>query len=803
MRSSLSTRRPTPSALPWLLLAVIAPQSVGVPSAYGAPPAKVAVLTDGPSDLFEASVQLLRSELDRLMSDRRGAVAFPAAPTHVGDFTLRSARANLRSALSDPRYDIVVAIGFFAGLAVGAEGVLTKPVVVPFAAPELQGLPTGGRASGKRNLAYLTGLLDLERDLRRFREVLRQDESVFVIDEVLVPNLKDTQEFVNRSAGTLSPPQVVPVGATAEAILAGIPTGAPAVYLGPLVRLPREEIQALIDGLNARGQATYASGGRSWVEMGAFSTLVPEDEEERRMRRVALMVKDILRGEDPGTFDIGFERQTELVLNMATARSIRVSPRFELMTEATLLDDDAEGRGEPLSLRDAVDAALARNLDLGASRQNVAIADSRVRSAWSAFLPSIALTGDATWIDPDVASAFFDAERQLSYTGSVEQLIFSIRDVQSVRSSEADKRSAEAGVSTAELDVVSDVAGAYLEVLRTRTSERISRENLRLTRTNLAVAEVRVQVGTASRDELFRWQTEIAQSRADVIQASATRNQAEIALNQLLNREVETSFTTIDPLDVKMGLVIERALLVFVEDPFSFEIFRDFMAREAKRNAPERTDLEAEIASLEAQLDGQLQQLFIPTVSAQASLTDTPLRGGEGSEAIAGVAGIPERVDTQWMLGLNLNFEIFNYVRYAEIRERRQTLRQLSLQLGSVELAIDSRVRSALHQSSASRAAVSLSEEAAEAARQNLSLVTDRYRKGTVDVVRLIDAQTESFQAGLNAANALYDFLGDFVEVERAVGAFQFMKNQEQRDDFVRRVQAFAASKSPRSHSRD
>ncbi|MEL6190133.1 MAG: TolC family protein, partial [Myxococcota bacterium] len=145
----------------------------------------------------------------------------------------------------------------------------------------------------------------------------------------------------------------------------------------------------------------------------------------------------------------------------------------------------------------------------------------------------------------------------------------------------------------------------------------------------------------------------------------------------------------------------------------------------------------------------------------------------------------------------------FNYVRYAEIRERRQTLRQLSLQLGSVELAIDSRVRSALHQSSASRAAVSLSEEAAEAARQNLSLVTDRYRKGTVDVVRLIDAQTESFQAGLNAANALYDFLGDFVEVERAVGAFQFMKNQEQRDDFVRRVQAFAASKSPRSRSRD
>ncbi len=85
---------------------------------------------------------------------------------------------------------------------------------------------------------------------------------------------------------------------------------------------------------------------------------------------------------------------------------------------------------------------------------------------------------------------------------------------------------------------------SYLNVLRAKNNERVQRDNLKLTRKNLSLAETRYTIGVAGREEVFRWQTQIAESRSDVIQASATRNQAEIELNRILNRPLEGPFQT-------------------------------------------------------------------------------------------------------------------------------------------------------------------------------------------------------------------------------------------------------------------
>ena len=130
--------------------------------------------------------------------------------------------------------------------------------------------------------------------------------------------------------------QVVAVHGEAAAILEQIPEHTEAVYIGPLVRLPDSEVQTLIDGLNQRHLPTYASEGRKWVERGAFTSLVPGDDEQRRLRRTALYIQDVLAGEDPATFSTVFEPRAELVINMSTARAIGVWPRFEVMTEAEL-----------------------------------------------------------------------------------------------------------------------------------------------------------------------------------------------------------------------------------------------------------------------------------------------------------------------------------------------------------------------------------------------------------------------------------------------------------------------------------
>ena len=124
------------------------------------------------------------------------------------------------------------------------------------------------------------------------------------------------------------------------------------------------------------------------------------------------------------------------------------------------------------------------------------------------------------------------------------------------------------------------------------------KENLRLTRSNLELARVREQVGVAARDEVFRWESEIARGRIEVLDARAQRQQAAIGLNRILYHPLEEPFTTAEAglQDPFLFNNIER-IFVYIDNPKNFQIFRDFQVREGFRLAPELQRLQARIAA--------------------------------------------------------------------------------------------------------------------------------------------------------------------------------------------------------------
>ena len=105
---------------------------------------------------------------------------------------------------------------------------------------------------------------------------------------------------------------------------------------------------------------------------------------------------------------------------------------------------------------------------------------------------------------------------------------------------------------------------------------------------------------------------------------------------------------------------------------------------------------------------------------------------------------------------------------------------------------LEQSVRAELHQAGFSFANIALTQDAAEASARNLELVTDLYQRGAADIIQLVDAQNQALGANLAAANALYDFLIDALRVQRASGAFSLEGSAEERDDFIRRLDAFA-----------
>ena len=538
------------------------------------------------------------------------------------------------------------------------------------------------------------------------------------------------------------------------------------------------------------------------VEMGALATTRTREDDTRRMRRAALFVERALSGEDAGTFSVEFDPRPELVINMATVREIGVWPKFDVLSQARLINDTSGTSGPEFTLESVMRDSINANLDLSAEASNVRASKASVGEARANWLPQVGATAGFTIIDPDVASSFGNAERTLDWGITGSQTLYSPKAQGGLAAQKQKYKGDKAGYQAVRLDTMLDAANAFLNVLRAKTGERVNKENLALARKNLALAETRNKIGVAGREEVYRWEIEIAGSRSDVIQANATRNQAEIELNRILNRPLEASFQTPgsnpeSPLDM-----YDPELAQYVSDPWSFRVFRGFIVEEAIEQAPELRQINTGIKAQERLIRTEQQGFGTPDIALNGGFTHIPKVWGVGSEALdptatGGVAiPIPGRDKFSWNVGIGASFNIFEGGRRIEkLRRLKRERDNLEAQKGSILQRVEQRVRSALHAAGASSASIDLRRDASEAAGRNLDLVTDAYQRGAVNIITLIDAQNQALLSNLAAANALYDFLLDLMEVERAAGGFRLEQTPEERKDFYQRLGNFAAQK--------
>jgi outer membrane protein TolC len=442
---------------------------------------------------------------------------------------------------------------------------------------------------------------------------------------------------------------------------------------------------------------------------------------------------------------------------------------------------------------------MAQGLEIDARYEGIKVARGN-------FLPQAGADGDFLITDPAVSNAFGQAQRQFTWGISGSQLLYSPAAHADLRFRRDTYLATEQDYMAARLDTMLEAGVAYLDVLRAKNNEGVNRDNLRLTRKNLALAETRNAIGVAGREEVFRWQTQIAESRSAVIGASALRNQAEIQLNRILNRQLEAPFRVPPPEDVRAVTPgSDQRLVKYLQDAWSFKVFREFMAKEAILNSPEIRSIDATISSRDELLKGERRQLGIPDIAVVGGFTHIPYAGGVGanppvSQDGGSVIPIPGRQTFTWNVGATASLTLLDGTsNYARIRRTFREIDRLQTDRAVLAQRLEQDVRSALHQAGFSYANIALTRDAAEASARNLELVTDLYQRGAADIIQLVDAQNQALGAALAAANALYDFLIDALRVQRASGAFSLEGSEEERDDFIQRLDAFAAVKKRES----
>ncbi len=784
----------------FILLAFLLINSFPAPpmaQAKSLPIVRIGVVYDGPhSDLGLGKFIRQGTIQKEILSLTQGefTVKFPKKFQIHGSWSAKKVDRALTALLKQPDVDMILTLGILGTNAALQRKGFSKPVIAPFVIDaSLQGVPLTKGKNRIPNLTYLTSFKSFERDLQAFLEIVSFKHLALIEDAAIPEAIPQVLEKIQRAAKA-NDIVIHPIRVTdsIDPLWEQLPQETDAVFVVPLFRLSSKAFDSMVQGLIERGLPSFSLTGRSEVERGLFASLSPETDSIRAARRIALNVHRILLGELPEDLPVTISEGEDLTINMATARAINVWPSFRILTEATLLNEETTGIKRKLSLYGVVREAAHVNLDLAVADRQVAAGIGSVQNARSALLPQISIGSSANLIDQDRAQGSFgnNPEKAAFAQGSFQQLLYSDKAWTNYTVEQRNQDSRTADRRQVELDVTQEAALAYLQVLQTKTIESIQKENLKLTRSNLELARIREQVGAASRDEVFRWESEIASGRIDVLNAQASRQQAAVSLNRTLFRPLEELFETTEAglEDPILFQDVER-LFIYVNNPRNFQVFRDFQVREGLRAAPELHSLQARISAQKRILLNAQRGFWAPDLNLESDVSQRMAQAGSGQSTPTG--GLAQD-RTTWNLQLGLTFPLFSGgAKDGTQTQALETLRQLQLEQKATVGRIEERIRTSNLEAGASSATIRLSREASHAAQQNLELVRDQYSRGAVDIIKLLDSQNAALTANLNAANAVYEFLIDIINIHRATGSFPFFDSPQELNSWHQRLETY------------
>jgi outer membrane protein TolC len=768
----------------------------------GLPIVRIGIVSDGPPQSHSwgkiFSSQVFPKEILSLTQEDFD-VRFPKSKIVHGKWSGKGVKRAVDFLLSDPSVDLVLGLGVIASQELASRKNLPKPVIAPFVFDRtLQGLPLRKGASGVRNLNYLSSLKSFERDVQAFKDIIPFTRLGLFIDQVVMevfPLLHKKAARVGKRLGIEI--TIVPVGTYAESALAALPPGTEAVFVTPLLRLPLSEFQAVVDGLIGRKLPSFSLFGREDVERGIYASMAPETDTQRLARRVAVNIHRILLGENAGNLSVAFSTGERLTINMATARAVGKFPTFRVLTEADLINEEIEKVERRISLYSVIREAENANLDLAAADRGVAAGIGQVNNSRSALLPQVNVGTNALTIWQRTNRVDGGKPQNLGQvSGEIKQKVFSDKAWTAYTVEQNSQRARIQDRQQLRLDVVQAAAISYLDILRTKTVERIQKDNLKLTRTNLELARVRVTVGQSARDEVFRWENELANGRIAVLDAQAQARQARVVLNRILHRPLEEEFLTQETgLHDPLLSVSQKKLFAYLNNPKSFKVFRDFQVQEGLNVSPELKSLRALIVAQQRTALNAERAFWLPDVDLSASVQQRFYEDGPDIDQGSATLGTQlAETKTTVFSNMSLSFPLFaGGSKDATQIKAREDLRKLRLDWEATKGRVEERIRSSLFLAGASFPSIRLSREAAEAARKNYQLVLDQYSRGAVDIIKLVDTQTNYLNANLAAANAVYDFLIDMVNIQRSIGKFDYFQYTEDRESWFNRLNAFFA----------
>jgi outer membrane protein TolC len=416
---------------------------------------------------------------------------------------------------------------------------------------------------------------------------------------------------------------------------------------------------------------------------------------------------------------------------------------------------------EPLTLDQAIGAALAFNPSLRAARASGAETDARVGEARSGFFPRLALSeswqrsnqpvfafssllaarqfGAANFAidalnDPDPISFFHGAV-------GVDQLIFD-GGSQRAATDAASLRRDIAGLVTGEAAAALALATTQMfgRVVAAQAARRAAEAGVDTAREDLARAERRRDSGMVTDADVLDLAVHVADLRQRALQAGGDAAVARAELNRLMGAPIDRDYQLVEPSEAGGGA----------------ELPLDALLAEAEAARPEirRAAAAQQLADAGRR---QARAALIPHVAAQAGFDVSGTR-------------INDRASS-WMVGGEVRWSLsLGGAERARIEGAAAAANRAAAEADEARATVQVEVVSALRRLEAARARETVGRAAVDQSRESQRIIRDRFEAGLAGTNDLLRASAAVLDADAQRTSALVDTINGEAMLRRALG---------------------------------
>ncbi len=394
---------------------------------------------------------------------------------------------------------------------------------------------------------------------------------------------------------------------------------------------------------------------------------------------------------------------------------------------------------EVLTVEEAVRIALENNFNIRIASNDVEIAENNVNRANAGMLPSITgnfsnnntiQTGSQTRATGEVNTTRNGHGSNRSYGAVLNWTIFDgFRMFARYEQLKELEKLGEANLQLTVLTNVGEVIRRYYELVQQKQQLKAYDTAVAISRLRVNTAQTRFEIGKSARLEVLNAQVDFNTDTTNLLREQELYRNTQIALNELMGRPVDLTFSVIDevPVDQKLSLTDLRAV--------------------ASQQSP---SLQAALVSRRiAELDlKQVKADRYPVIGLNTGYTNSRNKAALGFSTL--------NTNRGFNYGITASINIFNgFLQKRNERNAAIAIESADLDYQRIKQSVNSQLASAFQSYQTNLSLLQLELSNQKIARQNLDITLAKYRLGSITQVEIRDAQLNYLNATVRLNTAI------------------------------------------------